>query len=931
MRSKHDVIASGHPLTHRSDHPYLFGRRAERAAIDVLLGGAVEGRGGALVLRGDAGIGKTALLQYAVDSSEAMQVARIAGVHSEMELPYAAIHQLLSPMLSQLDDVPPRQRDALASAFGLIEGTAPDRFLVGVGALALLEAAAAEHPLLCAIDDAQWLDRASAGTLAFVTRRIRDVPIAMVLAARDDDEEHEPFAGLPELRLKGLGTEDARELLSTIVTGPLSEGLRECILLHAEGNPLALSELPEAMTKDELRGIDSLTWPIPITARLEDLFGRRMKGLPATARTALLVAAASPSDDPRLVFRAGERLGLDGSSVVPAVEEGLLRVEPRIAFRHPLVRSAAYAIAAPEDRRKAHEALANVTDPVADADQRAWHLSSAAAGPDEEVADELARAADRARRRGGFVAAAECLKRSAHLSPAPRDRAERYLAAAEAELAAGGAHGAAALVTAARAVGLDDVQTARAERLRGLVAFELGDIDEAASILVGAARAFATIDVRLARDTHLSALGAAMYAGPLAREGAVADAAAAALAAPKLPEQEMTAADFMLDGYANQIVGNLSEGAALLLRGIQMLRTSDDARVFLLSCGAALRVWDDDALREIALRGVELAREAGAFTALHVALHHLAFSEVGLGRYLAAEAAAVEAREISTSLGNGWSIGAHAPAELLVAACRGDDATTRMLHDTIVREATLRGEGVIVLFAEYALALLEIGSGRYREALPSVTRACGDDAAMIVLGLPDLVEAAARSGEMELAERALERLSAIIHVSRTAVGLGVQARCRALVADSADAGAHYREAIDHLRNSRAIPQLARTLLLYGEWLRRVRRRRDAREPLREALQYFESIGADAFADRARAELRATGERARSRSSDAPEELTAQEALIARLVADGASNPEVAAQLSISRKTVESHLTKVFAKLGVSSRGHLVRALKDPPD
>jgi hypothetical protein len=409
----------------------LLDRLAERAALTGLLEAARNGRSGVLVLPGPPGIGKTALLDNMIDSAADMHIVRVAGVESEMELAFAALQQLCAPMLEgRLERLPDPQRDALAVAFGLRAGGAPDRFLVGLAALSLLSATAEKQPLLCVIDDARWLDRASAQVLAFVARRLLAEPIALVIATR---EPGDTFHGLAELPIRGLATDDARELLCSVIKGPLDERVREQIIAETHGNPLALLELPQGLTPAELAGGFGLPDTPALSDRIEDSFRRRLEALPAPAQRLLLVAAAEPTGDPVLMWRAAGRLGITAESAAAVEAGGLLTLGERVTFRHPLVRSAVYRAAAPADRRAAHQALADATDPGGDPERRAWHRAQATAGHDEQVADELERPAGRAQARGGMAAAAAFLERSAALTLDPVRRAGRSLAAAQAK------------------------------------------------------------------------------------------------------------------------------------------------------------------------------------------------------------------------------------------------------------------------------------------------------------------------------------------------------------------------------------------------------------------------------------------------------------------------------------------------------------------
>src|SRR6266851_1829565 len=483
----------------------LLDRLPERAALSELLDAARAGRSGVLVMRGEPGVGKTALLENAIESAAGLRVARATGVESEMELAFAALQQLCAPMLDKLAGLPDPQRDALGVAFGLKTGAAPDRFLVGLAVLSLLSEVAEQQPLLCVVDDAQWLDRASAQALAFVARRLLAEPVALVFATREPGEE---FRGLPELLVGGLREGDARELLSSVIRGPLDERVRDRIVAETRGNPLALLELPW--------GVPGVPGVPGLPGRIEDSFRRRLDVLPAATQLLMLVAAAEPAGEPALVWRGAERLGIGAEAVAPAADAGLLVIGERVMFRHPLVRSAVYRAASPAERRAAHQALADATDPQADPDRRAWHRAQATPGPDEDVASELERSAGRAQARGGLAAAAAFLERAAALTLDPARRAERALAAAQAKYQAGAFDATLRLLATAEAEPPDQFRRAWADLLRGKIAFASSRGSDAPPLLLKAARQFEPLDPRLARESYLDALAAAIFAGRLA-------------------------------------------------------------------------------------------------------------------------------------------------------------------------------------------------------------------------------------------------------------------------------------------------------------------------------------------------------------------------------------------------------------------------------
>jgi DNA-binding CsgD family transcriptional regulator len=894
----------------------LLDRLPERAALGGLLDAARAGRSGVLVLRGEPGVGKTALLDWAVESAAGLRVARVAGVESEMELAFAALQLLCAPMLDRLGGLPGPQRAALGVAFGLSAGAAPDRFLVGLAALSLLSAAAERQPLLCVVDDAQWLDRASAQVLAFVARRLLADPVALVFAAREPGEE---LRGLPGLVVGGLREADARELLSSVIRGPLDERVRDRIVAETRGNPLALLELPQGVA-----GVPGVPGVAGLSERIEESFLRRLEVLPAATRRLMLVAAAEPAGEPGLVWRAAERLGIGAGAVAAAADAGLLMIGERVMFRHPLVRSTVYRAASAAERRAAHQALADATDPQADPDRRAWHRAQATLGPDEEVAAELERSAGRAQARGGLAAAAAFLERAAALTVDPARRVERALAAAQAKYQAGAFDAALGLLGTAEAGPPDQLRRARADLLQGQIAFSSSRGSDAPPLLLKAARQFEPLDLRLARETYLDALAAATFAGRLALGGGMREVAEAARMAPR-PPGPARGPDLLMDGMSLVICEGYPAGAPVLRRAVSAFRGTDVSaeeglRWLWLVCRAAQILWDYESWNVLSDRQITLAREAGALITLPIAFNIRAVAHVFAGEFT--EAASMVAQAESVIETTGSSIAPY--GALGLAVFRGREAQAAHLIQTATDDAERRGEGRALSFIGWAEAVLYNSLGRYEEALTAAQRASEDSPAVHFASwaLVELVEAAVRSGVPERAAGALQRLSGIAAACGTDWALGAEARSRALVSDGQAAESLYREAIDRFGRTPLRVDLARARLLYGEWLRRQRRRRDAREQLASAYQIIDSVGAAAFAERARIELRATGGHARQPAVQTPDTLTAQEALIARLAGDGASNPEIAAQLFISPATVAYHLRKVFTKLGVSSRSQL---------
>jgi DNA-binding CsgD family transcriptional regulator len=906
----------------------LWGRREQCAALDGLLADARAGGSRAMVVRGEAGIGKTALLTYAADTAPDFQVARAEGVQSGMELPFAALHQLCEPTLSRLDRLPEPQRDALAVAFGLRSGSTPDRFLVGLAVLGLLSEVAADRPMLCLIDDAQWLDQASAQALAFAARRLDAESVAVIFGTRDLTETGN-LAGIPQLVLGGLSDADARALLASIIPGRLDQRVRDRIIAESGGNPLALLELPHGVTAAELAGGFGGSGPLPLAGRIEQSFLRQIAALPEPTRRLLLLAAAEPLGDPVLLRHAADRLGIAVEAADAAESDRLLKLGARVTFRHPLIRSAIYRSVAPQERREAHRALAAATDPQLDPDRRAWHLAQGAAGPDEDIASELERSAGRAQARGGFAAAAVFLERSAELTPEPAPRGARALAAAQAKFDAAAPDRAYELLAMAEMARLDELQRARVDVLRAEIEFARSRSD-ALALMLAAAERLEPLHAGLARDAHREALGAALFAGRLSGAVGVTEVAQAARVAGRLgtSSQSPTALDLLLDGLVTRFTEGYAAGVAPLRRHLKAMEAvlREDGivgREVRFAWGVSPELWDDEAWHELASRGVQRARDTGALIALPVGLTYHAGLLVFAGEFAAAAALIEEADAIAAATG----VAHFDYASPLLAALRGHETQALELIEACVKRATAKSEGRAIGHAEHATAVLYNGLGRYPAALAAAQRACEyEDLGVFGWALVELVEAGVRSGSREVAAAALERLAARTRASATDWALGVEARSRALLTHGQTAEPLYHEAIERLARSRITVHLARAHLVYGEWLRRENRRIDAREQLRTAHQMFVSMGADGFAKRAGRELGATGERVRKRTTSTPAQLSARETQIARLAGDGLSNPEIAAQLFVSRRTIEYHLNKIFTKLTISTRNQLHLAL-----
>jgi DNA-binding CsgD family transcriptional regulator len=899
----------------------LLDRVGERVALERLVAGVRAGESRVLVLRGEAGVGKTALLRHLSEAAKGCRVARAAGVESEMELAFAGLHALCAPMLDRLGNLPGPQRDALSTAFGLSAGPPPDRFFVGLAVLSLLADAAEEQPLVCIVDDAQWLDRVSSQTLGFVARRLLAERVGLVFALRDSGEAH-ALEGLTELRVEGLEDAEARALLESAVPGPVDARVRRRILDETRGNPLALIELPRGLTPAELAGGFALSDRRPLASRIEHTFLQRVLALPHDTQLLLLTAAAEPLGDIGLLWRATERLGIGGEAKRPAEVAGLIELGARVRFPHPLVRSAIYRAADPGERRDAHAALAAATDPDLDPDRRAWHRAHATATPDEAVAAELARSADRAQGRGGLAAAAAFLQRAAELTPDPALRVERSLAAAQAKLDVADTASASELLAAVELGPVDELQRARLERLRAQIAFASRRGRDAPPLLLEAARRLEQLDAKMARQTYLEAIASAMFAGRLSTGPDEREVAEAARTSPRDPAR--SAADLLLDGLIMRFTEGYAASVAPLARALRAFDDRDgvgeDQRWLWLACRLAQDLWDDELWHMLATRSVRLARDTGALHLLPNALNHLAALNVHSGAFATAAAEIDEIDAITEATG----LPPLKYAAGLLAAARGDQVKVQAYLDVSVPNAIARGEGSALGGSGWFTGLLHNGHCRYGEALADARPASEHEDVMYYgRGLVELIEAAVRTGATDEAAAALERLSERTRASGTEWALGIEARCRALMSDDEYL---YRDSIERLARSRAALDLARSRLLYGEWLRRANRRTDAREPLRAAHESFGQMGAAAFAERARRELVATGETVRRLSADTRDALTPQEIQIAQLARDGHTNPEIGAQLFISPRTVEYHLRKVFRKLDVGSRKELRAAL-----
>ncbi|MFC8796480.1 helix-turn-helix transcriptional regulator [Promicromonospora sp. NPDC057138] len=911
--------------------PKLVGRRHECAVLDDVLAGLRAGQSAVCVIRGEAGIGKSVLLEYVAVQASGMTVTRAQGIEADMELAWASLHQLCAPFLGAVDDLPEPQRDALQVAFGMAAGDPPDRFLVGLAVLTLLTRASETRPVLAVVDDVHWFDQVSLQTLEFVARRLLAESVAMVFTVRDPEGEG-ALAGLPELRIGGLDEQAGGELLEASVEGRMEPRVRDRLVAETRGNPLALLELSRGRTAAELAyGLDAAGLA-SVSSRVEQDYAGRLPSLPDRTRTLLLIAAAEPVGDVRLLLRAAELLGITPDAA-PAKAAGLIEFGESIRFRHPLARSAVYRNADTAQRRRVHQALAEATDPVLEPDRRAWHAAQASDGPDEAVAASLDEAAERARQRGGVAAEAVLLERAAALTPDPGQRGRRALAAAEAHFSAAAPERATELAALADLCPLSPLDRARLARLRARMLFGRSRSDEAAPLLLDAAAQFTAERSPLARETYLEAISATVFAGRVHGPHG-ARAAAIAARSSSAPPSASEASDLLLDGVSTLLADGYELGVPALVRAFapfahEELGNRDAAMRWLLSVPVALESfihhrWDLPAWDALSSRAVRLAREVGALSVLPPALIYYGGVQIHHGDFVAARRMIEEADAIATATGQA----PHRYATLVLAAWRGDEAAAAGLFEEARTNATEHGEVSLLGITSYVQGVLYNGLARYDEALVAARAGIEHDGYNFTgLSLVEHIEAAFHCGEQAQARDSLDRLVELTRAADTGWARGVQARSRALLTGSADeADQLYRTAIDELAADRVVVEVARTHLVYGEWLRRVRRRADARDQLRTAHQMFDRMGSLAFTERARRELLATGEHVRTRDADTAAQLTAQEAQIAALAAGGMTNARIGAELFLSPHTVEWHLRKVYTKLDIRSRRGLAAAL-----
>ncbi|MFE3254705.1 helix-turn-helix transcriptional regulator [Nocardia sp. NPDC059091] len=898
----------------------LIGRFRELDTLDRLVREVRDGHSAVLVLRGEAGVGKSALLDHLAAHANHMQTVRTAGVEAEADFAYSALQRLCAPLLPHLDRLPQVHQDALRVAFGLSAGNPPEMLLVGMAVLGLLAEAASEVPLLCLIDDAQWLDLMSQRILAFVARRLDTESVAMVFAVRATDvSADEGLSGLPDLPIRGLADADARALLDSALPGPIDARVRDRIVAETSGNPLALLELPRGLSPTELAFGFGGPGGAPLATRVEDGFRRRIDALPPDTRTLLLVAAVEPVGDGPLLWRALGLLGIGLEAAAPAEAADLITLSAPVRFRHPLVRSALWRGADAATLRAAHRALAEATDEERDPDRRAWHQAHAAVGPDEQVAAALERSADRALARGGRAAAASFLERAAALSPDRDERARRALAAAGTYLAAGVPSQVPDLLAAAELSPLDRLHQAEATRLRALASYMAKPGLGAVQSLLAATTQLQDVAPAAARETCLSALGAAMWAGRVEPDGLRLTVETAR----SLPPGDDTEAAF-LRAFVTWSTDGSGAAAPFLRKALDEYAVDGEAGVLWLAVAAAVELGDLQTCLSVTERAATTARATGTLSLIPTSLTYRIIALIHAGRFsetrdLLAEAAAAE-ESMRTS---GSTV---TPA--MLSAYRGRERQAVSSIEMMERDGRQRGLGRLLGVAGCARAVLHNGLGNYSAALEAARSALEfRDFALHHWALCELVEAAVRVGEHSIAAEARDQLADWAETA-TPWAKGARALAEALTEEpgaTERSEERYREAIDHFGEGGLGVLEARTRLLLGEWLRRRNRRAQARIELRTAHQAFVTMDMEAFAERARRELLATGETVRKRTVDTPD-LTPQETQIARLAAAGHANAEIGAELFISPRTVEWHLRKVFTKLGVSSRRELDSAL-----
>ncbi|BBY62120.1 AAA family ATPase [Mycolicibacterium helvum] len=905
----------------------LLGRTVECRALDDLVETTRAGRSAVLVLRGDAGIGKTALLRYLTDSARGVLVTRCTGVESEMELPFAALYDLCAPMLDGLQKLPHPQRRALNVALGQEAGDNPDRLLVALGALGLLAATSAETPLLCVVEDAHWLDHASAQVVGFIGRRLLAEPIGLVLASRAPVFQPDPFVGLPELAVSGLDTQAARHLLASLHSVPIDEQVRDRIIDEAQGNPLGLHEFGTRVRTAGFGGGFVSADAVTLSRRIEDEYLAQLSAMPRDTRQLLILAAADPVGDTALIARASRQLGLSMDAATAAVHTSLLTIGASVRFRHPVLRSVVYRMASADERRASHAALAAASDPQTDPDRAAWHRAHATSGPDEAVAVELIASAGRAQARGGAAAAAAFWDRAVVLSPDPADRISRALIAAQAKLLAGDLDAAQRLLAELRTgIELSDMERVTVDLLQAQVAFLRRDRD-APELLFRAAQLLQALDPASAWPTYLQALIATSYAGRLGSTQVRLEIANAALALPMAPAPTPTV-QLLVHGVATWMARGYVAAAPTLKEAVHRYR-SEAADPGFLGFGfnvMAMHLCDDEAWYALVAKQVAAARTSGMLSWLPFMLDGLAEIHVHAGELNEAETILTEAERIDPL------VTASTPPRiaLLLAAWRGDAPGVRTWTEPLSEAAHHQGQGWLLEYSSYAQAVLHNGLADYATAANMAESACTSVnvvPAVAIRALYELAEAAARATEVERAGEAARQLTELAAASGTDWAHGMAARSIALVTAGPAAEDRFTESIERLERTRMAIDLARARLSYGEWLRRQNRRTDARVQLAAAHDALSAMGVRGFADRARRELQATGEKVRARAATTDAELTAQEEQIAQRARLRRTNAEIGAELFLSARTVEWHLGKIYTKMQITSRRQLDDALR----
>lgn len=909
----------------------LLDRDSERRQLDQMVRAAARGMSGTIVVQGEAGMGKTALLDYTASTAEGMSVFRISGIEAESTFAFAALHRFLLPTVDRLDELPGPQRDALGAAFGMVRSAPADNFLVGLAALSLMAGAATQGGLLGIVDDVQWIDLESLHVLAFVARRLRADGIALIFGLRSTQEGLADLAGVPSLQVVGLPRGSALELLGHNVPGRFDMTIAHGLITDTAGCPLALIELCRMLTAEEWTGSRPLSEPIPISRQLEDHFRRQVNNLPRDAQTYLLVVAAESTGDPLLVRRVASDLGIGPDGETIAVREHFLSVASKIEFRHPLIRSAVYSGADPADRRQIHEAFAVLIDSSTYPERWARHRTASAAGVDDRLASKLEAIASIARERGGYSSEALLLTQAAELSEDQATRCARLLAAAGAAMTAGAHHQAESLLALARPGLTDPSSVAEASRLDGHLRVPLGQPAAAAALLLSSARQFLLIDKERGRKTLLEAFDAWLLSLQYTADTSELEVAEVALAARTGEDEPTELWELLLDGTTLLLTGDHEKAGDQLRAAAKILRedrvpTEDTARWFNYGMQVANELLDDRTYAAWVERVEGVTRDRGALVALVFTLTGLAEHKIRIGRFSEAEERYDEVTQISEAIG--LPPGTWDSIRVGVLAWRGDDTGTRAMAQALIEAAAAEGSAAAEFQGYHALAVLELGAGRYADALIAAEYATVPPRfGWTSLFLPLVVEAGIRSGNRAAAVRALTQLEQRAVASGTAWARGLLARSRALVVEDETAERSFIEAIELLETTLVVTDLALAHLHYGEWLRRRNRRMDARRELRTAYDDFGAMGAEGFAERARIELEATGERARRRTVKASLDLTPQESQIARLAGRGATNPEIGARLFISANTVDYHLRKVFRKLGVTSRRQLEQALE----